>query len=120
MLEGWRSSSSVSVESVLARFLLGGIFGALDWLAVRSGYVSGLVALFAFYLNFKLVTLSKSEKRNKKLVLFTLNQVELDFFVLANALFVFVWVVFGDGTLVNEYVLVCVISLFLLFSLVLV
>jgi hypothetical protein len=79
-------ASTVARVTRVSSLLFGCVFGALDWLAIRASHVGCLVALLA------------------------LDDVKFDFFRLAHALLVLHWVVAGDRRLVDEYVLVRVVS----------
>lgn len=77
---------AASSESLTSWLLLSSVLRANYWLAVWTGYIRCLVALLS------------------------LNNVELDLFTLANTLLVLVWVVLGNGALVDKDILVAVIS----------
>ncbi len=46
-----------------------------------------------------------------KKIIATLNNIEFDFFCLADTLFIFVWIVFSDGTLMHKDIFSGIISL---------
>ena len=86
----WRSSEPGSEADANSghvwRTLVGGIFAALDRLAVRAGHVGRLGALLAG------------------------DNIELDLFAVADAAQVLAWVVARDRCLVHEHVLLGVVA----------